>query len=107
QPAGDFSCTRRLRSNTPLQALTTLNDQTFTEFAQALALRVWREGGATDEDKMVYAFRLCTGRKPTAVELQKLLKLLADQRPFFDGRTAAAVRSEEHTSELQSLTNLV
>ena len=91
QPAGDFSCTRRLRSNTPLQALTTLNDQTFTEFAQGLALRVWKEGGATDEEKMVYAFRLCTARKPTAVELQKLLKLLADQRPLFDGRTAAAV----------------
>ncbi len=91
QPAGDFSCTRRLRSNTPLQALTTLNDQTFVEFAQALALRVWKDGGATDEDKMIYGFRLCTGRNPTASELQKLLKLLADQRPLFDGRTAAAV----------------
>ncbi|MGE0887266.1 MAG: PSD1 and planctomycete cytochrome C domain-containing protein [Blastocatellales bacterium] len=91
QPAGDFSCTRRLRSNTPLQALTTLNDQTFVEFAQALALRIWKEGGASDEDKMIYGFRLCTGRKPTDSELRKLLKLLADQRPLFDGHTASAV----------------
>ena len=91
QPVGDFSCTRRLRSNTPLQALTTLNDQTFVEFAQALALRIWKEGGATDRAKMSYGFRLCTGRQPTAIELQKLMKLLADQRPFFDGHTAASV----------------
>ncbi len=91
QPAGDFSCTRRLRSNTPLQALTTLNDQTFVEFAQALAMRIWKEGGANDEAKMIYGFRLCTGRKPTDVELQKLLKLLTSQRPLFDGSTASAV----------------
>ncbi|MFN0121161.1 MAG: PSD1 and planctomycete cytochrome C domain-containing protein [Blastocatellia bacterium] len=91
QPVGDFSCTRRLRSNTPLQSLTTLNDQTYVEFAQALALRVWREGGPTDRDKMITAFRLCTGRQPEKKELNSLLKLLEDQRPFFNGRTAAAV----------------
>jgi hypothetical protein len=91
QPIGDFSCTRRLRSNTPLQALTTLNDQTFVEFAQGLGLRMWREGGSSDKDKMIYGFRLCTGRKPTKSELKALMKLLADQRPIFKGQTAAAV----------------
>lgn len=91
QPIGDFSCTRRLRSNTPLQALTTLNDQTFVEFAQGLALRVWKEGGSTDQEKMIYAFRLCVGRTPDAIELQKLLELLNDQKPLFDGDTAKSV----------------
>ncbi len=91
QPIGDFSCTRRLRSNTPLQALTTLNDQTFVEFAQGLALRVWKEGGATDQEKMIYAFRLCVGRTPDAIELQKLLELLNDQKPLFEGNTAKSV----------------
>ncbi|MGE0101212.1 MAG: PSD1 and planctomycete cytochrome C domain-containing protein [Blastocatellales bacterium] len=91
QPIGDFSCTRRLRSNTPLQALTTLNDQTFVEFAQGLALRVWKEGGETDAEKMIYAFRLCTGRRPDEVELKKLLALLDDQKPLFAGNTARAV----------------
>ena len=91
QPSADFACTRRVRSNTPLQALTTLNDQTFVEAAQGLALRVWKEGGATDQAKMIYAFRLCTARRPDAFELQQLLKLLRDQQAYFKGRTAAAV----------------
>jgi len=91
QPNGDFSCTRRIRSNTPLQALTTLNDQMFMEAAQALALRVFKEGGASDGEKMAYAFRLCTGRKPEQTEVKQLLSLLADQQNYFNGRTAAAV----------------
>ncbi len=90
-PNADFSCARRIRSNTPLQALTTLNDQVFMEAAQALALRVFKEGGLTDRAKMIYAFRLCTGRRPGEFELQKLLSLLQDQKIYFRGRTAAAV----------------
>ncbi|MDX2032249.1 MAG: PSD1 and planctomycete cytochrome C domain-containing protein [Blastocatellia bacterium] len=95
QPNGDFSCARRIRSNTPLQALTTLNDQLFMEAAQNFALRIVKEGereaGAGDLDKMIYAFRLCTGRKPDAVELQHLMALLTEQAAWFNGRTAAAV----------------
>lgn len=91
QPNGDFSCTRRIRSNTPLQALTTLNDQVFMEAAQGLALRVFKEGGKSDGEKMAYAFRLCTGRKPDDFEVKQLLALLTDQQTIFNGRTAAAV----------------
>ncbi len=90
-PAGDFSCTRRVKSNTPLQALTTLNDVTFMEAAQALALRVWKEGGATDQAKIAYAFQLCTGRKPDGVEATELTKLLQSHRADFKGKTASAV----------------
>ncbi len=91
QPNGDFACTRRVRSNTPLQALTSLNDQLFMEAAQGLALRAYKEGGATDADKIAYAFRLSTGRKPTELETKRLLSLLADQQKLFEGKTAAAV----------------
>jgi Protein of unknown function (DUF1549)/Protein of unknown function (DUF1553)/Planctomycete cytochrome C len=91
QPNGDFSCTRRISSNTPLQALTTLNDQLFIEAAQALALRVFKEGGATDRARMIYGFRLCTGRKPDEFELQHLLALLRNEQVGFRGQTAAAV----------------
>ena len=91
QPSADFACTRRTRSNTPLQALTTLNDQTFVEAAQALALRVWKEGGVSEREKLTFAFRLCTGRKPDAVELPQLVALLREQQAYFKGRTAAAV----------------
>jgi hypothetical protein len=90
-PNGDQSCARRTRSNTPLQALTTLNDPVFMEAAQALALRLWKEGGATDREKLVYGFRLTTGRQPSPFELQQLTKFLAQQRPSFVGRTASAV----------------
>ena len=91
QPNGDFSCTRRIRSNTPLQALTTLNDQVFMEAAQAFALRIWKEGGATDQARLIYAFRLCTSRRPDEYELNQLLSLLRNQQAYFSGRTAAAV----------------
>jgi hypothetical protein len=90
-PNGDFSCARRVRSNTPLQALTTLNDTIFVEAAQALAMRAWKDGGADDRSKMTYAFRLCVSREPDQFEMQKLMELLEDQKKYFEGRTSAAV----------------
>jgi len=68
-PSADSSCTRRNRSNTPLQALTTLNEKTFVEAAQAMGLRVYREGASDEWSRATYAFRLCTGRAPTEREL--------------------------------------
>jgi mono/diheme cytochrome c family protein len=90
-PNADMSCTRRARSNSPLQALTTLNDAAFMEAAQSLALRVWKEGGADERAKMIYGFRLCTGRRPDEYELNRLLALLRKQQERFAGDTAAAV----------------
>ena len=90
-PNGDMSCTRRTRSNSPLQALTTLNDAVFMEAAQALALRVWKEGGNDDRAKLIYAFRLCTSRAPDEFELNRLQKLLQQEQVRFVGKTAAAV----------------
>jgi hypothetical protein len=75
-----MSCVRRARANTPLQALTTLNEPLFVESAQALALRTLREGGATDADRLTYAFRRCVARPPTATESAELLKLLNKQK---------------------------
>jgi len=77
-PDGFSACTRRLRSNTPLQALTLLNDLQFFEFAEALAARIQREGGANDATRLDYAFRLCVSRSPTAAESTRLLTLLRD-----------------------------
>jgi hypothetical protein len=90
-PTGEQSCPRRLRSNTPLQALTTLNDPVFFDAAQAMAMRVWKEGGKTDKARADYAFRLCTGRKPSAGEEQNVLDLLHDQANYFEDRTTTAV----------------
>ncbi|MGE0606112.1 MAG: DUF1553 domain-containing protein [Pirellulales bacterium] len=79
-PNGDFSCARRVRSNTPLAALAGLNETIFTESAQAMALRVLREGGADDAQRADYAFRLCTARPPSAAEREEILALLLSRR---------------------------
>jgi mono/diheme cytochrome c family protein len=78
-PNGDMSCVRRVRSNTPLQALTSLNEPLFVETARALALRTLREGGKTDAARLTYAFRRCVSRHPTAEETSELLGLLERQ----------------------------
>jgi hypothetical protein len=75
-PNGDFACVRRTRSNTPLQALTTLNEPIFLECARALALRALREGGCDDAARLEYAFRRCLSRQPTGAEAATLLDLL-------------------------------
>ncbi|HYE30411.1 MAG TPA: PSD1 and planctomycete cytochrome C domain-containing protein [Methylomirabilota bacterium] len=79
-PNGDFSCVRRLRSNTPLQALMALNETVSMEAAQGLASRALRYGGATDEARIEYAFRLCLSRKPTVAEREELIAFLERQR---------------------------
>jgi hypothetical protein len=73
---GFSACTRRPRSNTPLQALTLLNDQAFIEFAQALAARLLKEGSKSDSERVEQAFRFSLGRKPTQEERQRVLALL-------------------------------
>ncbi|MCA9010740.1 MAG: PSD1 domain-containing protein [Planctomycetaceae bacterium] len=67
-PDGQSSCTRRIRSNTPLQALTLMNDAGFFEFARALADVIERDG-------IEVAFRRCTSRTPKPEELEVLLSL--------------------------------
>ena len=48
-PNGDSTCVRRARSNTPLQALTTLNEPMYLEMARALAMKTLMEGGASED----------------------------------------------------------
>jgi mono/diheme cytochrome c family protein len=82
-PDATQTCTRRNRSNTPLQALTLLNDQGFFELAQGLAARVLRECPSGDDRRLTYAFVLCLGRQPSAREQDILLRLLHQERAVF------------------------
>ncbi|HKC87952.1 MAG TPA: DUF1553 domain-containing protein, partial [Blastocatellia bacterium] len=82
-PNGDFSCVRRAKSNTPIQALTTLNETVFLEAARALALKTAKEGGATDESRLEFAFRRVLARRPAARESAELIGLLNRQRERF------------------------
>jgi hypothetical protein len=94
-PTGDLSCARRLRSNTPLAALTGLNEPIFVEAAQGLALRTLREGGDDDAGRLERAFFLCTARSPTTDEKRELLAFLESQRKrlaagWLDARAVAS-----------------
>ncbi len=79
-PNADFSCARRVRSNTPLAALTGLNETIFFECAQGLGLRILREGGSSDASRIDRAYMLCMSRPATEAEQQEVTKTLARYR---------------------------
>jgi hypothetical protein len=83
---------RRARTNTPLQALVTLNDPVYVEAAQAMARRMIREGGVTAEDRACYGFRLCVARRPQPAELSRLLELQRRAEEQFAGQPEQAKR---------------
>ena len=83
-PSREFSTARRNHSDTPLQALTTLNDPSFFESSQAMARRIEKEGGATATSRAIYGFRLVTARKPGAQELDSLLTGFEQDRQYFE-----------------------
>jgi hypothetical protein len=71
--AGRETCVvRETRTNTPLQALTLMNDVAFVEAARNLAQRALLEGGATAEERLTLAFRLVLARRPSEAELRVL-----------------------------------
>jgi hypothetical protein len=79
-------CTlRRPRSNTPLQALVTLNDPVYIEAAQTLARRMSQNPGSTAE-KARYGFRLCLARPPHETELTQLVKFYETTRADYTNK---------------------
>lgn len=89
----DSNTTRleRESSNTPLQALVTLNNEVFTEAAQAMARRVLNDGGSDDQQRLTYALRLCIVREPDSTELSRFNDLLRAAREYYqaNGEDAA------------------
>ena len=78
-PTSEVACVRRERSNTPLQALTLLNDPAFVEASRALGRRIVAEGPPDPPGKASRAFRLCLGRSPTEDEVKALVDFQARQ----------------------------
>jgi hypothetical protein len=74
EPSSDLSCTRRERTNTPLQALNLLNDPVFFEAAQGLAFRIMRDAQGSFADRLNFAYRVTLGRGPSAKEAERLDK---------------------------------
>jgi hypothetical protein len=88
-------CTvRRIRTNTPLQALVTLNDPAYIEAAQAMARRVLQEAPAPDlESRIRYAYLLAASRPPEAAEMESVKALYNDGVAQYsaDGEIALAM----------------
>jgi hypothetical protein len=82
-PNREVCIARRNHSDTPLQALTTLNDPSFFEAAQSMAQRILKEGGSSAPSRASYAFRLATARVPLPKELDTLLSGFEKSRQYY------------------------
>ena len=74
------SCTRRNRSNTPIQALTLLNETSFVECATALGVRINRESVQEERQRINLLFQTCLGRLPTDQEAKMLSAVMSEER---------------------------
>ncbi|HEX9794534.1 MAG TPA: PSD1 and planctomycete cytochrome C domain-containing protein [Planctomycetota bacterium] len=89
-PSRELVCTRRSRTNTPLQALAVLNDPAFFEAAAGLAARMLADAGLAPQERLAVGFELCTARQPEAGESAVLIELLRAERERFAAEPAAA-----------------
>lgn len=78
-PTGERCVARRDRSNTPLQALTLLNDEMYLEMARALAARAIDADGESAEERATFVFRRLLTRPPRPKELSAIVKYQAAQ----------------------------
>ena len=89
-PSREFCTVRRVRTNTPLQALTVLNDPLFVDAARALALRMMKEGGQDASARATYGFRLVVARGPSPPELARIVAFYNQELDHYRSDTKAA-----------------
>jgi mono/diheme cytochrome c family protein len=89
-PNRELCTVQRPRTNTPLQALTLLNDPVFVEAARGLAQRTLIEGGTDTTSRLRFAFRVCTARWPQPKELEVLTNMYNQQLDHYRGDSKAA-----------------
>jgi hypothetical protein len=90
-PSRELCTVRRIRTNTPLQAFVTMNDPVYVEAAQALARRVFREGGKSNEERAQFALRLCLCRPATAAEVAQAEDLFNAEHAHYRNDAGAAL----------------
>jgi hypothetical protein len=89
-PSREKCCARRERTNTPLQALLTMNDTEYFEAARHLGYRMLRECGNNDSERLQNGFRLVAARTPNEKERAVLTEVLEKQRARYAGDVEAA-----------------
>ncbi len=91
-PTREKCTVRRLVTNTPLQALVLMNDPQYLEASRFLAERIMKQGGATEADRLRFAYRTVTGREPSARTQEILQSLLAKELAAFSADRERAAR---------------
>jgi hypothetical protein len=91
-PNREVCTVRRVRTNTPLQALVTMNDPVYMEAAQALARSALERAGSNSADKIRYLFEVCLSRQPEVAETDRLVRLYEKSRQSLRADPAKAMK---------------
>ena len=105
-PDGSTTCTRRVRSNSPLQALVLLNDSAYLEFAVGLAEKALAAPAKSDAGRIRTAFVRALGRTPRPAEAKRMLEFLASQRHLYQADPSLArrlLRNERGAQEAEQV----
>ena len=106
----EYCTVRRIRTTTPLQALTTLNDPAFFDAARGLARRMQSEGGGTLSERIAFGFRACVARRPRPEEVRRLSALYIQELTRYRANAKAALSIaggptvQSDTAEIAALT---
>ncbi len=98
-PDANIACIERQTSNTPLQALTSLNNESFAEAARAFGMRLLATESPDDVSRLKQSLRLCVSRPGTAVEFNALQGLLDDSRVWYQSHPEQAVQLSDGQSK--------
>ena len=106
-PDSNITCVQRNISNTPLAALTTLNNAIYTEAAKAMAKRLLSES-ADDTTRIQLGFQLCTARQPTPSEIANFADLLTKAKTYYADHpdAAAAFNGDSEASAWAAVTRI-
>jgi hypothetical protein len=91
-PSREFCTVRRVRTNTPLQALTSLNDPYFFDAARAMARELMAKGGNSAADRITYGFILTASRNPSQAELEKVAGFYREEQAKYEKDPDAAYK---------------
>jgi hypothetical protein len=106
-PSREFSVARRIRTNTPLQALSTLNDTVYTEVAIGLAKRMVNEGEASPASKINAGYKIALAHYPDKEKLQTLLGFYNKAAAFYrkdNNKAVLLTGSKDNAIEIAALT---
>jgi hypothetical protein len=98
-PDSNTTCVQRRTSNTPLQALTALNNEVFSEAARVFAARLLGHENVSDRELVALAFRTCVARAPSAEEVERLVKLLNASMDWYNAHPEAARKAGKTVEE--------